>query len=124
MTTDTVPLKEYFDSRLLALEKAVVLNDQNSRIAIDKAEASTSAKFVYVNELRGALSDLSSKMLLRTEYDRGAQAMSEKIDSLTQRVTGSEARGRGAASAWALLAAGVGVIISLISGVAMLIHFK
>lgn len=65
-TFDT--LKKYVDERLRGMD-----------LAVSKAEVQLSHRFDAVNEFRGALTDLSNRMLPRQEYDIQHKALTDRI---------------------------------------------
>lgn len=72
-TFDT--LKKYIDERFRAAEQA-----------IKKAEDQVDHRFTSVNEFRGALSDLSTHMLPRAEYDVQHKALSDRTEDNAKRI--------------------------------------
>ncbi len=68
-------LKEYIDERFKSNEQA-----------INKAEAQIDHRFTSVNEFRGALNDLSSRMMPRSEHDIKDKALSDRIDAIDRHI--------------------------------------
>jgi predicted neutral ceramidase superfamily lipid hydrolase len=71
MTQDSIPLREYMESRFQSLQRAV-----------DKAEEASDRRFAGVNEMRSMVTDAAASYLTRTEYESGHQALVEKVESL------------------------------------------
>jgi len=92
--------------------------------AITKAEQTTEKRFEGVNEFRAALSDQSSLMLTRMEYQAQQQTLNERVGMLSDTVKTLEARlagkheGIGGVGA---IVGGVAVAISSLMSVASLI---
>jgi hypothetical protein len=108
----TVSLREYVDVRFDGLDKAVT-----------KAETATEKRFESVNEFRSALNDSNRLLMPRAEAERALQTLSEKLDTLTQRVNAKDDQNTGKGQSWALILSGVSLISTLL-GMAFLIARK
>ena len=65
-----------------------------SKEAVSKAETAADKRFEVQNELRGALNDLSGRMMLRVDYDQQHRALENKLDdsvrTLRDRIDGPQ----------------------------------
>ena len=72
-------LKEYFEAKLSAQNKAV-----------QKAEIAMDSRLQGMNEFRQSLADQSATMMPRSEYTVQHASLTEKIDSLALRIAALE----------------------------------
>ena len=72
-------LKEYFEAKLYAQNKAV-----------QKAETAMDTRLQGMNEFRQSLADQSATMMPRSEYTVQQASLTEKIDSLAIRIAALE----------------------------------
>lgn len=77
-----VSLKEYFERRLLDMERATQASLRNSETAIDKAEQATTYRLALLNESRDALKDQTRLYITRAEFDGLRDATQAEIKSL------------------------------------------
>jgi len=105
--------KERVDMALAASDKAIT-----------KAEQTTEKRFEGVNEFRSALSDQSSLMLTRTEYQAQQQTINERVSMLTDAVTKIDSRMVGkheALGGTGVMIVGTAVVISALISIASLL---
>lgn len=125
-TNDSVSLREYVDARFEAQDKAVAaaLAAQEKAVtaalaaadrAVAKAETASERRFESMNEFRGALADSARLLMPRQESEHLHRATAEKIDILTARVNARDDRGRGLSQGWAILAAAVTFIATVLA---------
>ena len=81
--------------RFDAAKERVMVAMQSAEKAIMKAEAATDKRFDGVNEHRGALSDQATRLMPRLEYQVQHQALIEKLEMVTLRVTKAESTSEG-----------------------------
>lgn len=128
-SSDEVNLREYVDIRfdaqdravaaaLAAQEKAVTAALSAADRAVAKAEAAAERRFESMNEFRGALSDSARLLMPRIESEQLHRATAEKIAELTARMNARDDRGRGLSQGWAILAAAVTFIATVLALVA------
>lgn len=119
-------LREYVDTRfeaqreavaaaLAAQEKAVAAALAAADRAVAKAETAAERRFESQNEFRGTLTDQARTFMPRAEAEQTMRAMNEKLENLTARVNSRDDRGRGAGALWGSIAAGVGLLIAIVS---------
>ena len=75
--------KERFASMKIAVDAALAAADR----AVTKAEIATEKRFEGVNEFRETLRDQASTLMPRSEYSVQHQALEEKVEQVTERVT-------------------------------------
>lgn len=68
---DEVTLREYMESRLLSLQRAV-----------DKAEEANDKRFSAINEMRSMVTDAASRFMPRIEYETAHRALVKNVESL------------------------------------------
>lgn len=113
---------------LVSQEKAVAAALAATKEAVSKAEAASEKRFESVNEFRQTLSDQTASFLPRPEYDANhkaledkietqCQALSDKIQGLTDRVNTATGQARGSeitmSKIYAAIAA-VGAILAIV----------
>jgi len=96
-------LKEYVDTRLEAIDKAVT-----------KAEAATEKRFTGVNELRGALEDQQRLFMPRTETEAMFVSMNARMAVLEETINRLEAVKAGGNSTIAYVIAFVSTAVAII----------
>jgi hypothetical protein len=95
------------------------------QMSVDRASEGLKAWQASANEWRGALSDLTTRMLTRDEYDRAHHGLIEKIDaqmilvgqrvdSVSGRVLLTEGKSSGISSSLTTILIIVGLLISLL----------
>lgn len=96
---------------------------QSQQTALDTAARNLSEYKAIANEWRGALSDVRSGTLSRTEYDAKHQNLIDRTDALGIRIgaidgliKGLEAEAKGRVSQVTLWLLGAGTVISLVLG--------
>jgi DNA repair exonuclease SbcCD ATPase subunit len=75
-----------------AADKAVQAALAAAEKAAAKAEAAAKDRFEAVNEFRGQLADQAATLISRVEHSAQLQALSDKIDALTQRLNDMDKR--------------------------------
>ncbi len=98
---------------LVAQEKAVTAALMAADRAVVKAETASEKRFDGVNEFRGAMADLQSGLMPRSEAEQRIAALAEKFDDLADRVNRSEGKGSGVAASWAVGVAAVFVLLAI-----------
>lgn len=108
--SDIITLKEYFDIRYQAMERAV-----------DKASASMEKRLEGMNEFRSQLKEQASRFITREEMQATFKSMSEDIKSLNQsravlegKASQNSVVGAFIFSAIGLLMGIIGIVISVI----------
>jgi hypothetical protein len=103
---DIVSLRDYFDGRLLELDKRFDQQHVSTQRALDKAEQALSRRLDGMNEFRDALKDQSNQMATR-----------EQLDRIRDRVVEVEKRIAVTAAVWSL-------VVSIVVGLAVRWLFK
>jgi len=67
---EIVSLRDYFDGRLLELDKRIEQQHVSTQRALDKAEQALGRRLDGMNEFRDALRDQSNQMATREQLDR------------------------------------------------------
>jgi hypothetical protein len=122
-------MKTAFDAADKAVQAALAAAEK----AASKAESAAGERFKATNEFRGQLADQAATLISRVEHAASYQAVADKIDALTERVSNLELRltsrldqstGRqeGARASYSLLLAGVSILIALGSVLAIIFH--
>lgn len=98
---------------------------QAIRDIIIKAETNLQHRLEAMNEIRGAMSDMSNRMMTRSEYTKEHASLVAKVDAirddLRHEIDVLRGRSAGMAQLWGWI---VGVVALLLSGVAAFIHFR
>jgi hypothetical protein len=81
--------------RFAAQKEGVTVAMSAAEKAVAKAETAADKRFDSVNEFRGALNDLSNRMIPRSEADTRIGALSEKVDTISAWKEKMEGRGGG-----------------------------
>jgi hypothetical protein len=142
MADDGVPIREHLTALIIESDKrnddrfraADLRNEERFRAqgeavstamsaaekAVLKAEAAADRRFEAVNEFRGALNDMVSTLMPRSEANQRFLALSEKVEQIMLRLEKNEGAGGGLRAGWgyilgAILAAGV--IFGIIAGI-------
>jgi len=120
-------LEKHFNSRIIATEKLNEEREDRNKErfanaergvlaalasvdkAITKAEAAENVRYASLNELRGALTDQTARLLTRDEYGARHETLSNSMNQLIERLTKVEALGLGKA-------AGIGLVGTIILG--------
>ncbi len=120
-----VTLREYFDSRLLSIERATEVAITAAQRAVEKAEIANNSRFAAVNEFRQALQDQTREYLPRSEFNIQHKSIEDKVDSVIRSVGEASKFGEGRSKAFNAVglivyaaitstAAALGVLISFI----------
>lgn len=72
---DSVTLREYIESRLTSMQRAV-----------DKAEEATERRFGSVNEMRAMVTDAARMFMPRVESETAHRALQEKVESMQKMI--------------------------------------
>ncbi len=80
------------DAAFKAAEQAVAVALSNAEKATTKAEAAADKRFDAVNEFRQVLTDQTSTFLPRTEYDAAHKALTDRLATLSERMSALELR--------------------------------
>jgi hypothetical protein len=129
-TTDTlavmiVEMDKRFNVRMDERDRRLDERFAAQQMSVDRASEGLKAWQASANEWRGALSDLSSRMLTRDEYDRvnygliekiDAQfnSLSQRIDTISGRILLTEGKSSGISSSLTTILIIVGLLISLL----------
>lgn len=108
--SDELALREYVDVRINALELSMLNGLATSKEAVEKAERATELRFDSVNEFREQLNDQQRTFLPRLEYEQAHQALINRVNELTTRVSEREARAEGRVETWPIVFGIIGVI--------------
>ena len=81
-----IPLRDYVDSRMLAVRDYVDARFGSLALAVDKAEAQMHERLAGMNEFREALKDQTKHYLTRAEHEQAVEFQRQRIAELTQRV--------------------------------------
>jgi hypothetical protein len=112
-----IAAREYTDLQNANIREALIVALAASSAAIGKSDAATEKRFDQVNEFRGSLSDLSNRMIQRTEVDALIKGYTEKSDSITSRMDRLQGTQRGSETSWSTMLAVAAVIVSLGVGI-------
>lgn len=107
---DELALREYVDIRINALDLLMQNGLSTSKEAVEKAERATELRFNSVNEFRGQLDDQQRTFMPRLEYEQAHNALINRVNELTQRVSDREARSEGITDIWPIFFGLVGVV--------------
>jgi hypothetical protein len=114
VNSEVAHLKTTIDVILSANEKAIA-----------KADAANEKRFDSVNEIRGTMADQATKFISRTEVGQMVKNVEDKTMANVSRLDRIESAKSGRMEGWQLLVAAlgaVGVLIGIISGIALLLH--
>lgn len=106
-----------------ALRDNTLLAFAASEKAIQKAEVAAEKRFEAVNEFRRTLADQTATFMPRMQTEAMVSNVNEKVDALAVRMDRSEGRGSGLQDGWGYLVGGIGLLISILGGVAALVAF-
>ena len=101
--------------RFVAAEKATVASMQASEKALAESKAASEKRFDAVNEFRSALSDQSTLLLPRAEYEAKHKALEDKADDIGKRITTLEASALGKRESVSTIGA---VVLGMVSAIA------
>lgn len=107
---DELALREYIDVRVNALELSMLNGFSTAKEAVEKSDRATELRFDSVNEFRAQLNDQQRTFLPRLEYEQAHNALINRVNELTERVSAREARSEGMGDAWPILFGIIGVI--------------
>jgi hypothetical protein len=102
-SSEYVTLKEYFESKLIALEKGVTMAANSLEKRLDS-----------MNEFRGALKDLSGKMLTRDEFTILHQRIEDDVRMLRESRAAMEGKADQSQVNKAMIISIISIIISVI----------
>jgi hypothetical protein len=121
---EQVTLRDYFDSRIKALEKSIKVASKTAERAVIKADAATEKRFDGVNEFRASLADSARLTMPRTEceglihaLDARIDTIQSKIDQLGLRLNSRDDLGQGRKDVWAYIIAALGVLSALVMAI-------
>ena len=117
-TVDT--LKEYVEQRFMDQDKAVQAALLAAKEAVLKAEVASEKRFEGVNEFRKTLSDQTATFLTRNEYSGRHQAVVDKIDALTLRISATEGEKKGSDVTIGKIYAAIGVVGAVLGIIVLL----
>lgn len=106
-TVDT--LKEYFEQRFTAQEKAV-----------KTANEASEKRFDAVNEFRGQLGDQVRTFLPRTEYDARHETLENRVSELTDRLNRSDGKVQGTDITMGKIYAAIGAVGAILAIIVLL----
>ncbi len=81
-----VSLRQYMDSRLEAMDKAITLQFRSNEIAISKAESAVDYRLANLNEFRQSLADQTKNFVTRAEFDSLREAHESQMRALSRQV--------------------------------------
>jgi hypothetical protein len=84
--TDAVTLREYFCTKLSALEDRIELNLKLNQIALDKSENAINVRLEGLNEWRVQNKDERSKFITNEVYEAKHSLIESKIEALQKLV--------------------------------------
>lgn len=105
--------RDYVDTRLDALDKALNAALSTSDRALLKAENANEKRFDAVNEFRAALADKDRLLMPRAEAEKLFEVLAEKINIVNQNLLARENKGIGLKDGWVALLSLAAVIIAL-----------
>lgn len=108
--------KEFNEQTSKAAGESLSIALTASNEAVKKAEQAVEKRFDSVNEFRQSLSDLSAKMILRTEVIVMSEASNDKINTLTSRIDRIQGAEHRSETSTTTIIAIAGVMIALIVG--------
>ncbi len=117
-----VPLQEWVEARLTALDKRVADVDERAKEAIREARVSADASQVRQNEWRATVNDLASSKIERTVVQAMMEAMSDRIDRITRVVDGMQGKASGVGVSVSIILSITAIAAVVIFGVLQLMH--
>ena len=126
MTDDVISLKEYIDTKLENLEKAMnakfesVTQATNSALAaadkaINKSDIAVEKRLDSVNEFRAALTDQQRTLMPRSEVEILIKGVESKTDSNEKRIITLESKGVGVGQGWGIAVGVIGLVAAVIA---------
>jgi len=126
MTDDVISLKEYIDTKLENLEKAMnakfesVTQATNSALAaadkaINKSDIAVEKRLDSVNEFRAALTDQQRTLMPRSEVEILIKGVESKTDSNEKRIITLESKGVGIGQGWGIAVGVIGLVAAVIA---------
>ena len=98
--------------------------------AVAKAESAADKRFEALNELRGMAADWRTEFARQSTVDLQVSSLTDKIEGLRNQVNAvvvkaseSAARGSGRNDIWGFIVGGAGLVLALLSAVAVLAKF-
>lgn len=92
MKKPKVSLRDYLEERIQSLSNRVDAAAVASEKALEKATSATEKRFDSVNEFRAVLSDQTSTLLPRSEYDARHQALTDRTEANAARIASLDAK--------------------------------
>lgn len=114
METEKISLKEYFEKRFEASDKAVAAALSAAKEAVAKAENASEKRFDSVNEFRATLSDQQRNLMPRAEVEIQIKALTGRSDSNENRIIALENKGSG-------IYQGIGYVVGVIGIVSAIV---
>jgi hypothetical protein len=108
-----ISLREYVDQRFTTNRETFDAALSATKEAIGKNEQAIEKRFQAVSEFRRQLEDQARSLLPRSEHDKDIAAIKLQIELMERRIAAITERSSGAFSAWLILAAVLGPIISV-----------
>ena len=108
---------------LASLEKAMQAALTAADRAVSKAETAAEKRFDSVNEFRGLVNDLISKLLPRAEAEVIIKSLDARLDLVTSLVEQGRAEGSGVKQGWGYAVGVTGLVLGLLGIVAGIISF-
>jgi hypothetical protein len=79
--SETVTLKQHFDERFNAADRAIKTLEAATNQRCATLEASTNERFHAVNELRGMANDIAQRGLPRSEFTLAHATLEQKVNA-------------------------------------------
>jgi hypothetical protein len=105
-----------YEQRYEASRDALQASLGSAKEAIAKAEAAYEKRFDTNNEWKQTFSELSSKMVTRTEYSSGHEAVKDKINEVSGRIKVIEGKSTFVGTSLGVVMAVAALLLSLIFG--------
>lgn len=100
----------YYLTMFAAQSAAVRASIEAASTAVAKAEGATDKRFESVNEFRASLTDMTARLMPRSEADQQATALGSRIDALKEamgvlqnQLASLQAKGQGMQAGWTYL---------------------
>ncbi len=113
---DTMALRaKLSDQRFTAMESMIKSEMMSAKEAVVKAENAANDRFKSLNELRGAMSDQSTRFMPRETMEALITGLTSRLDLIKERQDRMEGRGSGLHQGWGYIVGAIGVAAALFS---------
>lgn len=106
---------------LNAQEKAIAAALSAAKEAVTKAEIAAEKRLDSVNEFRGQLRDQQATFISKAEAEQRLLALSEKLNSLQQRVDKNEGKNSGFSEGWGYVIGAIGLALGVFGAYRILV---